>query len=193
MGINENDGWLLQSFCPSLVFYTLGFLSWPFWRLFDLSFSTLLDFTLLHMSTIHSGGSNSKESACSAEGLVWSLSWEDPLVKGMDTNSSILAWRIPWTEEPGGLEPLGSLWVRLDGSDLAHTHARSVYRFQCYSFNSSHLLFPPAVSTRFFSMSVSLLPVCTFKFNFIWLPCVLDGAWGIFDLRCRMWATRELF
>ena len=124
---------------------------------------------------------------------VWPLGEEEPLEEGMVTHSNILAWRIPWTEEPGGLEPLGSLWVRLDGSDLAHTHARSVYRFQCYSFNSSHLLFPPAVSTRFFSMSVSLLPVCTFKFNFIWLPCVLDGAWGIFDLRCRMWATRELF
>ena len=31
------------------------------------------------------------------------LSWEDPLEKGMITHSSILAWRIPWTEEPGGL------------------------------------------------------------------------------------------
>ena len=34
---------------------------------------------------------------------VLSLSWEDPLEKGMVTHSSILAWRIPWTEEPGGL------------------------------------------------------------------------------------------
>ena len=32
-----------------------------------------------------------------------SLGWEDPLEKGMDTHSSILAWRIPWTEESGGL------------------------------------------------------------------------------------------
>ena len=31
------------------------------------------------------------------------LGWEDPLEKGMATHSSILAWRIPWTEEPGGL------------------------------------------------------------------------------------------
>ena len=35
---------------------------------------------------------------------VWSLGWEDPLEKGMATHSSILAWRIPWTEEPGGLQ-----------------------------------------------------------------------------------------
>ena len=34
---------------------------------------------------------------------VWSLGQEDPLEKGMTTHSSILAWRIPWTEEPGGL------------------------------------------------------------------------------------------
>ena len=36
------------------------------------------------------------------ETQVRSLSWEDPLEKGMATHSSILAWRIPWTEEPGG-------------------------------------------------------------------------------------------
>ena len=36
-----------------------------------------------------------------------SLGWEDPLEKGMATHSSILAWRIPWTEEPGGLESMG--------------------------------------------------------------------------------------
>ena len=35
------------------------------------------------------------------ETQVWSLSWEDPLEKGMATHSSFLAWRIPWTEEPG--------------------------------------------------------------------------------------------
>ena len=38
------------------------------------------------------------------ETQVQSLSWEDPLEKEMATHSSILAWRIPWTEEPGGLE-----------------------------------------------------------------------------------------
>ena len=38
---------------------------------------------------------------------VQSLSWEGPLEKGMATHSSILAWRIPWTEEPGGLQSMG--------------------------------------------------------------------------------------
>ena len=42
------------------------------------------------------------------ETQVRSLSWEDPLEKGMATHSSLLAWRIPWTEEPGGLRSMGS-------------------------------------------------------------------------------------
>ena len=38
---------------------------------------------------------------------VWSLGWEDPLEGGLATYSSILAWRIPWTEEPGRLQSMG--------------------------------------------------------------------------------------
>ena len=41
------------------------------------------------------------------ETQVRSLGREDPLEKGMATHSSILAWRIPWTEEPGGLQSMG--------------------------------------------------------------------------------------
>ena len=41
------------------------------------------------------------------ETWVWSLGWQDPLKKGVATHSSILAWRIPWTEEPGGLQSMG--------------------------------------------------------------------------------------
>ena len=41
------------------------------------------------------------------ETQIRSLGQEDPLEKGMATHSSILAWRIPWTEEPGGLSPWG--------------------------------------------------------------------------------------
>ena len=43
--------------------------------------------------------------------------------KGMATYSSILAWRIPWTEEPGGLQFTGSQRLRHDSSDRAHTHS----------------------------------------------------------------------
>ena len=41
------------------------------------------------------------------ETQVQSLGWEDPLEKEMETHSSLLAWRIPWTEEPGGLQSVG--------------------------------------------------------------------------------------
>ena len=41
------------------------------------------------------------------ETWVWSLGWENPLEEGMAAHSSILAWEIPWTEEPGGLESVG--------------------------------------------------------------------------------------
>ena len=42
------------------------------------------------------------------ETKVQTLGWEDPLEKEMATHSSILAWRIPWTGEPGELQPMGS-------------------------------------------------------------------------------------
>ena len=46
------------------------------------------------------------------ETRVRSLGWEDPLEKEMATHSSVLAWRIPWTEEPRGLQSTGSQRVR---------------------------------------------------------------------------------
>ena len=46
------------------------------------------------------------------ETQVQSLDWEDPLEKGMATHSNILAWRIRWTGEPGGLQSMGSQRVR---------------------------------------------------------------------------------
>ena len=45
---------------------------------------------------------------------VRSLGWENPLKKGMATHFSILAWRIPWTEEPGGLHNMESQRIRHD-------------------------------------------------------------------------------
>ena len=46
------------------------------------------------------------------ETLVWSLGQEDPLKEEIATHSSVLAWKIPWTEEPGRLQSLGSQRVR---------------------------------------------------------------------------------
>ena len=54
------------------------------------------------------------------ETWVQPLGWEDPLEKEMATHSNILAWRIPWTEEPGWLQSMGSQTV---GHDWATSHA----------------------------------------------------------------------
>ena len=57
------------------------------------------------------GSTSDKEPASQCrrhEMKVLSMGQEDPLEKGMATRSSILAWRIPWTEEPGGLQFIGS-------------------------------------------------------------------------------------
>ena len=69
----------------------------------------IFPFTCLWTSLI---GSDGKESACSTETWVQSLGQEDILEKGMATHSSILAWRIPWSEEPGGLQSMGLQRVR---------------------------------------------------------------------------------
>ena len=62
-------------------------------------------------------------SAPLQETWVRSLGWEDLLEKGMATHSSILAWRIPWMEEPGELQSIGLQRVGHDWSDLACMHA----------------------------------------------------------------------
>ena len=54
------------------------------------------------------GDSVGKESPAVQETWVRSLGREDPLEEGMATHSSVLAWRIPWTEEPGGRQSMGS-------------------------------------------------------------------------------------
>ena len=59
-------------------------------------------------------GSDDKESAFSARDPGSIPGWEDPLEKGMATHSSILAWRIPWSKEPGGLQSIELQRVRRD-------------------------------------------------------------------------------
>ena len=60
------------------------------------------------------GGSVIKNPTAMQEMQVPSLDQEDPLEEGMATHFSILAWRIPWTEEPGGLQSIGSQRVGHD-------------------------------------------------------------------------------
>ena len=60
---------------------------------------------------------------------VRSLGREDPLEKGMATHSSILAWRIPWTEETGGLQSMGLQRVRHNRVTKIHTRTHSPLSF----------------------------------------------------------------
>ena len=62
------------------------------------------------------GGSVVKNLPAKQEMWVQPLGWKDPLEEEMTTHSSILAWKIPWTEEPGGLQSMGSQRV-------GHEHA----------------------------------------------------------------------
>ena len=60
------------------------------------------------------GGSDGKVSVYNVETWVRSLGWEDPLEKEMAIHSRTIAWKIPWTEEPGRLQSMGSQRVGHD-------------------------------------------------------------------------------
>ena len=60
------------------------------------------------------GAQTVKHLPAMEETRVQSLGQEDPLEEGMATHASVLAWRIPWTEEPGGLQSIGSQRVKHD-------------------------------------------------------------------------------
>ena len=90
--------WTKRHFIMSLLSSDLVFL-----RYCGTVGSSVYLMTLIQGKEGFPGGSDGKESAGSTGDRVWSLGQEDPLEKGMATHSSIPAWRIPWTEEPGRL------------------------------------------------------------------------------------------
>ena len=67
---------------------------------------------------------------------IWvrSLGWEDPLEKEMAIHSSTIAWKIPWTEEPGRLQSMGSQRVRHDGATSLKDIFLNVTSWQQYLF-----------------------------------------------------------
>ena len=88
-------------------------------------------------------GLSSKETTCQSrqKTQVPSLGREDPVEKEMATRSSILAWKIPWTEEPGGLQAIGSHGV---GHDQAWTHAYTytyIYTYVYCKYSRFHFFF----------------------------------------------------
>ena len=74
---------------------------------FPLSYQSIKNSQIQRGLLVFSGGSDGKASVCNAGDPVRSLGWEDPLEKEMATHSSTLAWKIPWTEETGGLPSMG--------------------------------------------------------------------------------------
>ena len=89
-----------------------------------------------NVALVFPGGSNGKESACNAGDWVRSLGQEAPLEEGMATHSSILAWRIPWKEEPGGLQSTESQRV---GHDWATSTFQNVARAENLGLESGCL------------------------------------------------------
>ena len=79
------------------------------------------------------------------------LGWEESLEKGMATHSSILAWRIPWTEEPGGLQSLGLQRIGHDGMSFT-AEAPSDYKamwLACFSVSGGCLCLPHLPLVRY--------------------------------------------
>ena len=79
------------------------------------------------------------------ETWVWSLGWEDPLEKGRPTHSGILAWRIPWTEEPGRLQSMGSQrvghhWATNTFTFIPMKDFSSVIQYYCKSIAISQVV-----------------------------------------------------
>ena len=79
---------------------------------------------------------------------VRSLGQEDPLQEGTATQSSILAWEIPWTEEVDGLQSIGWQGVRHSWSDLACTHAHSCLKILITQYLSCEALSYPATHSK---------------------------------------------
>ena len=86
---------------------------------------------------------------------VWSLGWKDLLEKGMATHSNVHAWEIPWTEEPGGLQSMGSQRVRHDWATNTCTFFIHIYLLFEYTVG------PCCLSTGFVLSLVS----CCFWWN----------------------------
>ena len=84
-------------------------------QLFGTQLSLLYVLTGINLKNMDfSGSSEVKNPPAKQKTQLQSLVWEDPLEKEMATHSSILAWEIPWTEEPGGLQSMGLQRVRHD-------------------------------------------------------------------------------
>ena len=106
-----------------LCFWFICILGCLFVSLTALSIGMCLFFSLIWKNSLHMRASPVTQMVKNLPAMwetgVQSLGWDDPLEKGMATNFSILAWRIPWTEEPAGYSSRG--WKELDMTEQLHS------------------------------------------------------------------------
>ena len=135
-------------------------------------------------------GLSGKETTCQSrqKTQVQSLGREDPLEKEMATRSSILAWKIPWTEEPGGLQAMGSHGV---GHDQAWTHAYTytyIYTYVYCKYTRFHFFFldiplTPVATTHFLLSSLCLPPPTSPPFLSLSHTCTHPPLYSMDDTR----------
>ena len=109
-----NIEWVRNKFCTTLwnALETHFMITADFWMV-DSSYQKHIGFLVAQMvKNLHARG----------EPWVWSLGQEEPLEMRMSTLSGILAWRIPWSEEPGGIQSMGSQRVGHDWATNTHTY-----------------------------------------------------------------------
>ena len=107
------------------------------------------------------------------ETWVQSRGWEDSLEDGMETHSSILAWRVPWTEEPGGLPSMGSHRVGYDWSDLAAAAAAAWYLNNILTNKDNYIYVDE-------KQGFELI----FQFPLQWLPKFFNDFWWAYFWLC---------
>ena len=96
---------------------------------------TLFLYTFVYIFRGFPGGSDVKKLPAMQETRAWSLGWEEPLEKEMAAHSSILAWRIPRTEAPGGLKLMKSQRVGLKwAANTFHFHFHRFFCNKVYSY-----------------------------------------------------------
>ena len=125
------------------------------------------------------------------ETWVWSLGWEDPLEKEMATYCSILAWRVPWTEEPGagGPQSMGLQRVR-HNSATEQQQGRSV-GFLCVRFSLCLAFHAPYPRVKFFNMREVYLRVLANCARGMGFPVCLFLTHGNTGLRISFWFSTE--
>ena len=99
---------------------------------------------------------------------VWPLDWDDPLEKGMATHASVLAWRIPWTEEPDGLWPIGSQRLDTTEATLACTQ-NSVEYIQVNYENQDMTLYKAYVYSQVYTYVQKCILHVLKKVCLLWL------------------------